>query len=247
MTTQSKYLLHRTHAVLEIVDSPIASKLLEDIRAYLAAEKEAEFDCTRSHPHEDMNKHCELRKEIAKLRNALANTRPEPEAEYDFYGVIPLTHRKAKGIIKDRGYHVTGFVLSRPDGDKCIVDMSAVRWLTGKEFFEMMHPPVVSPTAEKEAEPVTDEPLAFCDLTLNGKSIAYFDGKPIIMAGNVGNDRHPYALYLHPPKPEPARKPMTEAEMKEAWGQPGHLSTAVLIAYTRAVEKHHGILGGSDE
>jgi hypothetical protein len=81
----------------------------------------------------------------------------EPEAEYDLSQVIPLTHRKAKGIIKDRGYHVTGFVLSRPDGDKSIVDMSAVRWLTGKEFFEMMHPPVVSPTAEPAArKPMTE-------------------------------------------------------------------------------------------
>lgn len=69
----------------------------------------------------------------------------DPEEEYDWYGVRPLTHRKAKGIIKDNGYHVTGFVLSRPDGDKCIVDMSAVRWLSGKEFFEIMHPIETSP------------------------------------------------------------------------------------------------------
>ena len=41
-------------------------------------------------------------------------------------------------------------------------------------------------------------------------------------------------------------KPMTIEEMKEAWGQPGHLNTAVLIAYTRAIERHHGI-GGGDE
>ena len=40
-------------------------------------------------------------------------------------------------------------------------------------------------------------------------------------------------------------KNMTVEEMKEAWGQPGHLSTAVLIAYTRAIERHHGI--GGDE
>ena len=73
-----------------------------------------------------------------------------PEAEYDLSSVIPLTHRKAKGIINDNGYHVTGFVLTREDDEKCIVDMSAVRWLTGKEFFEMMHPPVVSPTSAPE-------------------------------------------------------------------------------------------------
>ena len=83
----------------------------------------------------------------------------EPEVEYDLSEVIPLTHRKAKGIIKDRGYNVTGFVLTRKDGDKCIVDMSAVRWLTDKEFFEMMHPPVVSPTAEPARKPMSEEEI----------------------------------------------------------------------------------------
>lgn len=53
-------------------------------------------------------------------------------------------------------------------------------------------------------------------------------------------------IVTHPPTKTAPRKPMTVEEMKEAWGQPGHLSTAVLIAYTRAVEKHHGI-GGGDE
>ena len=53
-------------------------------------------------------------------------------------------------------------------------------------------------------------------------------------------------LSLHPPTKTAPMKPMTVEEMKEAWGQPGHLSTAVLIAYTRAIERHHGI-GGGDE
>ena len=133
---------------------------------------------------------------------------PEPEAEYDFYGVIPLTHRKAKGIIKDRGYHVTGFVLSRPDGDKCIVDMSAVRWLTGKEFFEMMHPPVVSPTAEPEA----DEPVGWVAFNLESNcymwSYIYFDSKGRDLGWGSKYELRP--IYSHPPRPEPARKPLPE-------------------------------------
>ena len=32
-------------------------------------------DCTRSHPHENMSKECELRTEIARLQNKLAQRR----------------------------------------------------------------------------------------------------------------------------------------------------------------------------
>jgi len=54
-------------------------------------------------------------------------------------------------------------------------------------------------------------------------------------------------LYLHPPRPEPAKKPMTNDEIEEvasrlkdarmSWG---------FIEGVRFAEKHHGI-GGSDE
>ena len=38
------------------------------------------------------------------------------------------------------------------------------------------------------------KPKAFCALTLNGM-IGYFDGKPMIMVGKVGNDCHTTPLY----------------------------------------------------
>lgn len=62
---------------------------------------------------------------------------------YDMSQVIRLTHNKAKHVIKQNGYAVTGFVLTHEDGRKCLVDMSAVRWFhdkDGRAFFEMMHP-----------------------------------------------------------------------------------------------------------
>ena len=46
-----------------------------------------------------------------------------PKDDYDFSQVIPLTHRKTKGIARDGDYSVTGFVLTNDKGDKCIVDM----------------------------------------------------------------------------------------------------------------------------
>lgn len=59
---------------------------------------------------------------------------------YDFGAVIKLTHQKTTDIIAREGYHVTGFVLTKGSGEKCIIDMSAVRWMDENEFFSMMHP-----------------------------------------------------------------------------------------------------------
>lgn len=42
------------------------------------------------------------------------------------------------------------------------------------------------------------EPVAWCALKGDG-SIAYFDGKPMVMPGKVGNEHHPVPLYTPPP------------------------------------------------
>jgi hypothetical protein len=169
------------------------------------------------------------------------NLAAETEAEYDLSEVIPLTHRKTKGIIKDRGYNVTGFVLTREDGDKCIVDMSAVRWLTDKGFFEMMHPPVISPTAEPEAEPVecvhvplniwkhlkdgtiTAEDLVDAVKKANAEERAEKEAEPIGVLhpnGRFELTRDELPLHLAFPvklytRPEPAMKPMAEEEINK--------------------------------
>lgn len=62
------------------------------------------------------------------------------ETEYDLSEVIALTHRKTKDIINRDGFAVTGFVMTKENGEKCVVDMSAVRWMSSGEFFKMMHP-----------------------------------------------------------------------------------------------------------
>jgi len=48
----------------------------------------------------------------------------------------------------------------------------------------------------------SQEPVAHCALTASGK-IAYFDGKPMVMVGKVGNEHHPTPLYTTPPAPQP--------------------------------------------
>ena len=44
------------------------------------------------------------------------------------------------------------------------------------------------------------KPVAWCQLGLDGKSIAYFDGKPMIMTGHVGNQHHPTPLFTAQPR-----------------------------------------------
>lgn len=44
------------------------------------------------------------------------------------------------------------------------------------------------------------KPVAWCRLGLDGKIIAYFDGKPMIMTGHVGNQHHPTPLFTAQPR-----------------------------------------------
>ena len=47
-------------------------------------------------------------------------------------------------------------------------------------------------------------PVAWCALNADRSGIAYFDGRPIIMTGPIGNEHHPDPLYTKPqPKPTP--------------------------------------------
>jgi hypothetical protein len=51
-----------------------------------------------------------------------------------------LTAEKASHICARDGYKVTGVVLHKDDGSCCIVDLSAVRWLTKDDMWSIMHP-----------------------------------------------------------------------------------------------------------
>ena len=58
------------------------------------------------------------------------------------------------------------------------------------------------------------EPIAWCELSLDGKHIAYFDGKPVIMVGPIGNDCHKTPLYTTPPQPA-AQEPTSAVPVVE--------------------------------
>jgi len=48
------------------------------------------------------------------------------------------------------------------------------------------------------------EPVAWCALTPSGQ-IAYFDGKPMVMPGPVGNECHPVPMFTRPTAPADLR------------------------------------------
>jgi hypothetical protein len=74
------------------------------------------------------------------------------------------------------------------------------------------------------AQPVAGavaQPVAWCALTPSGK-IAYFEGKPMVMPGPVGNELHPHALILAAPQPQAAPAPEPSAQAVREPGDPLH-------------------------
>jgi hypothetical protein len=51
----------------------------------------------------------------------------------------PLTAKKTLAVIDRDQSRITGFVLTGRNGETTIVNSSAVRWLSGKEMWELMH------------------------------------------------------------------------------------------------------------
>lgn len=51
-----------------------------------------------------------------------------------------LTADKTATVVRRDGYQITGFVLCHPEtGNRCIIEMSACRWLTNEESWWLMH------------------------------------------------------------------------------------------------------------
>jgi hypothetical protein len=80
-------------------------------------------------------------------------------------------------------------------------------------------------------------------------SYIYFDSKGRDLGWGSKYELRP--IYSHPPRPEPARKPMTEEEINEEFlGNKKHEQTGDALSHffkgIRFAEKHHGI-GGDDE
>ena len=101
-------------------------------------------------------------------------------------------------------------------------------------------PPVVEqPQGEQE-------PVAWCALNADRSGIAYFDGKPIIMTGPIGNEHHPDPLYTHP---QPKRGPLTDEQIFNAIrplcnnDTNCHAIVGLSIDEYRAIERAHGIGG----
>ena len=49
-----------------------------------------------------------------------------------------LTAQKTVSVQERDGYEITGFVLSSTDGSRCIIEKSAVRWISKEEMWWLM-------------------------------------------------------------------------------------------------------------
>ena len=90
---------------------------------------------------------------------------------------------------------------------------------------------------------MSDQPFAYYDPTHD--KLLWAEGPQYVHAQRAeGMSLKP--LYLHPPRPEPARKPMTEEEIDEEIATNEVYCERSFAEGVRWAEKHHGI-GGNDE
>lgn len=134
------------------------------------------------------------------------------------------------------------------------IEESDGRWTDGE--FRIDGPDLMSllRAVSKPAKPEADEPVGWVAFNLESNcymwSYIYFDSKGRDLGWGSKYELRP--IYSHPPRPEPARKPMSVEEIQSLWwefGIPyseGEALREIFTRYTRAVERHH-LIGGDDE
>jgi hypothetical protein len=109
-------------------------------------------------------------------------------------------------------------------------------------YFPHDSDPHVRISAFLAAEPEA-EPLAWVAFNLESNcymwSYIYFDSKDRDLGWGSKYELRP--IYSHPPRPEPARKPMTEDEIKELCPFTRQEFVTGFNSGVRFAEKHHGI------
>lgn len=73
-----------------------------------------------------------------------------------------LTKRKVEDLTKSGNLEISGNVLVRSDGQRAIVEMGAVRWLTNDEMWKLMHPTDIKFAVECEGRTFGLEPCPWC-------------------------------------------------------------------------------------
>jgi hypothetical protein len=131
---------------------------------------------------ESIEKHGEIRHWVFDTPTSLATSAPSEPAAVAFH------FRRLFENGEVGGWGVT-------NAEKAAVFKKDPRFEV-RPLYAVPQPAPAVPQPEAPAEPV-----AWCSLTKNGK-IAYFDGRPMIMPGPVGNEVHDTPLYPTPPAAE---------------------------------------------
>ena len=112
--------------------------------------------------------------------------------------------------------------------------------ITAEDLVDAVKKANAEERAKEEAEPVAWIRWA----------VPYGQEEPVTVVGQPGRPKglqlqegNWFPVYLHPPRPEPARKPMTDEEILEAARDHYNPNQRAEISFARAIEKHHGIGG----
>lgn len=72
-----------------------------------------------------------------------------------------MTRNKVEILLDSKNFEISGQVLTRNDGQRAIVELGAVRWLTNDEMWSLMHPSQKQKVSH-EGKDYFLEPCPFC-------------------------------------------------------------------------------------
>lgn len=120
---------HRSSIRLRSSPSSVSSLLS---RTASCASRKRSLNPLNTMPHPDQDQPTKAEPTRLSTSDLLAVLRDAQSAD--------LTAMKAASIINRSGHKITGFVVCHPQThERCIVEMSACRWLTNEEMWWLMH------------------------------------------------------------------------------------------------------------
>ncbi|AQH05683.1 hypothetical protein A9R05_42455 (plasmid) [Burkholderia sp. KK1] len=121
----------------------------------------------------DEDQYVEMAENMDAAARLIAGLAGRPAADGMIHTGDRLTDMKANSIVSRDGYKWTGVVLRNAEGKRCIVESSAVRWLSNDAAWQLMHP------AEHPAsvEPQDDALATTQDLAMLIRQLAHALGK----------------------------------------------------------------------
>jgi hypothetical protein len=216
-------------------DSDEARIVVDAYKALEEALAKQEHDCTRSHPHEEMSKECELRTEIARLTNKLANIKQE-QGE-------PVAKPTAEMLVVFKEAWKGGSIWT----DRVTFALSEV-FRTSKLYTTPQPKQEQRSVSEQLGKPVIGmlEPIGILMKLEGDKHLKIYgmdeqlEQKPVATEEKWDGTLHKGTIRSEKLiTSQPAQKPLTDEQIYDMYNEPR--SDAEMLAFARAIEAAHGI------